>query len=83
MQKYSARFRSYRKAMQPYIGSESAVAQFNHLQEVETYRFLFRVLEDPTKLIEHIQTWADLPIISFNAKTLNLMFSQGGWRDHS
>lgn len=56
MQKYSARFRSYRKAMQPYIGSESAVAQFNHLQEVETYRFLFRVLEDPTKLIEHIQT---------------------------
>lgn len=56
MQKYSARFRSYRKAMQPYIGSESAVAQFNPLQEVETNRFLFRVLEDPRKLIEHIQT---------------------------
>jgi hypothetical protein len=56
MQKNSARLRSYRKAMQPYIGSESAVAQYNFLQEVETHRFLFRVLEDQAKLSEHIQT---------------------------
>lgn len=56
MQTYSSRFRAYRKAMQPYLGSESAVAQFNPLQELETRRFLFRILEDQTKLSEHIQT---------------------------
>ncbi|KAJ6178530.1 hypothetical protein N7519_008991 [Penicillium mononematosum] len=63
MQKYSPRFRSYRKAMHPYIGSESAAAQFNPLQEMETHRFLFRVLEDQTKLIEHIQTEAGAVIL--------------------
>ena len=55
-QKYSPRFRSYRKAIHPYISTESAVAQFNPLQEVETHRFLFRVLEDQKRIIEHIQS---------------------------
>ncbi|KAJ5520439.1 Cytochrome P450 E-class group I [Penicillium fimorum] len=63
MLKYSPRLRSYRKAMQPCIGSESAVAQFNPLQEIETHRFLFRVLEDQTKLVEHIQTEAGAIIL--------------------
>lgn len=53
---YSDQFRAYRKALQPYLGSESAVAQFNSLQEVEVRRFLLRVLWDPTKLTDHIQT---------------------------
>lgn len=56
MQTYSDRFRAYRKALQPYMGSESAVAQFNSLQEVEVHRFLLRVLKDQTKLAHHIQT---------------------------
>lgn len=56
MQTYSDRFRAYRKAMQPYLGSEQAVAQYNTLQEVESHRFLLRVLKDQKKLSEHIQT---------------------------
>ena len=56
MQPYSDRFRAYRKAMQPYLGSETAVAKHNSLQEVEVHRFLLRVLQDPTKLSQHIQT---------------------------
>lgn len=56
MQPYSPLLRSYRKAVHQFIGTESAVAQFNSLQEVEAHRFLLRVLEDQTKLIEHIQT---------------------------
>ncbi|KAJ5428015.1 Cytochrome P450 E-class group I [Penicillium cf. griseofulvum] len=63
MLKYSPRLRSYRKATQPCIGSELAVAQFNPLQEVEAHRFLFRVLEDQTKLVEHIQTEAGAIIL--------------------
>lgn len=56
MQTYSDRFRAYRKAMQPYLGSEQAVAQYNTLQEVESHRFLLRVLKDQKKISEHIQT---------------------------
>lgn len=55
-QGYTERFRAYRKAIQPSFGSESAVAQFNPLQEVETRRFLFRVLKSPENLAQHIQT---------------------------
>lgn len=60
MQTYSDRFRAYRKAMQPYLGSESAVAPTNPLQEVEAHRFLLRVLRDPKKLAHHIQTYVHL-----------------------
>lgn len=57
MQTYSDRFRAYRKAMQPYMGSEAAVAQYNKLQEIEVHRFLWRVLKDPKNLVKHIQTY--------------------------
>lgn len=56
MQTYSDRFRAYRKAMQPYLGSESAVAQYNTLQETEVRRFLLRTLRDQDNLVKHIQT---------------------------
>lgn len=56
MQTYSDRLRAYRKAMQPYLGSETAVSQYNELQEVESHRFLLRVLKDPKNLIQHIST---------------------------
>lgn len=56
MQTYSPRFRKYRKAVQPYMGSETAVANHNSLQEVEVHRFLFRVLKDQKNLAQHIQT---------------------------
>lgn len=56
MQTYSDRFRAYRKAMQPYLGSDTAVSQYNDLQEVECHRFLLRVLQDPKSLPQHIST---------------------------
>lgn len=55
-QGYTEKFRAYRKAVQPSFGSESAVAQFNGLQEKEVRRFLLRVLRDPVNFIQHIQT---------------------------
>ncbi|KAJ5111438.1 hypothetical protein N7532_001973 [Penicillium argentinense] len=63
MQPYSSRFRAYRKAMQPYLGSEQAVAQYNSLQEVEAHRFLLRVLRCQNKLAQHIQTEAGAVIL--------------------
>ncbi|KAI3212678.1 hypothetical protein CBS147311_251 [Penicillium roqueforti] len=63
MQTYSDRLRAYRKAMQPYLGSETAVSQYNELQEVESHRFLLRVLKDPKNLIQHISTEAGAVIL--------------------
>ncbi|KAJ6104104.1 hypothetical protein N7523_010424 [Penicillium sp. IBT 18751x] len=63
-QGYTNRFRAYRKAIQPSFGSESAVAQFNALQDVEARRFLFRVLKDPVNLLQHIQTEAGAVILN-------------------
>jgi cytochrome P450 len=64
-QGYTDRFRAYRKAIQPSFGSESAVARYTPLQEVETHRFLFRVLKDPIDLLRHVQTCVSLGIQLF------------------
>jgi hypothetical protein len=42
--------------MQPYLGSEAAVGQYDTLQEIEDHRFLLRVLNDQSRFAEHIQT---------------------------
>lgn len=78
MQTYSARFRAYRKAMQPYLGSESAVAQSNSLQEVEAHRFLLRVLKDQKNLSKHIQTYVRHP-----SDVQPLTRVKRGWRGYS
>ncbi|TDL20094.1 cytochrome P450 [Rickenella mellea] len=50
--------RGYRKNISQVIGSKSAVAQFNPLMEVETRRFLSRVLAQPDMLQNHIRKLA-------------------------
>ncbi|KAL4914581.1 cytochrome P450 [Aspergillus aurantiobrunneus] len=56
MQPYSDTFRAYRKAMHRVLGTKTAISQFDRLQDVEVRRFLLRVLESPTDLIQHIRT---------------------------
>ncbi|KAJ5780653.1 hypothetical protein N7457_005813 [Penicillium paradoxum] len=56
MQKYSPHFRSSRKAIHQFVGTVPAAAQFHSLQEIEAHRFLLRVLQDQSRLAEHIQT---------------------------
>lgn len=68
MQTYSDRFRAYRKAMHRVLGSKTAVARFNPLQEVEIRRFLLRVLHRPEDLVQHIRTYAVLRIPKYVAR---------------
>ncbi|BCR92212.1 uncharacterized protein ACHE_80112A [Aspergillus chevalieri] len=63
MQTYSDRFRAYRKAMHRVLGSKTAIARFNPLQEVEIRRFLLRVLHRPEDLVQHIRTEAGAVIL--------------------
>ncbi|CEJ61367.1 hypothetical protein PMG11_09902 [Penicillium brasilianum] len=63
-QGYTERFRAYRKAFQPSIGSESAAMQFNSIQEREVHRFLLRVLREPNDFLQHIKTKAGAIILN-------------------
>ncbi|KAF2501128.1 cytochrome P450, partial [Lophium mytilinum] len=48
-------FRQYRKAMAKVLGSKIAVAKFHPLQELESQRFLLRLLKDPKHYPEHLR----------------------------
>ena len=54
---YGSLFRLHRKEMARLIGSSSAMKSYTLLEEVETHRFLLRLLDEPQKLIQHIRTW--------------------------
>ncbi|KAE8155236.1 cytochrome P450 [Aspergillus avenaceus] len=63
MQGYTDRFRAYRKMIHRVLGTKSLASRFNSLQEVETRRFLLRVLQSPDDLIQHIRTEAGAVIL--------------------
>jgi len=48
-------FRQYRRAIAKVLGSKTAVLKFHPLQELESQRFLLRLLEDPKHLPEHLR----------------------------
>jgi cytochrome P450 len=52
---YGDRFRRQRKNFHRVIGSRTAVNVYNEIEEVETHRFLKRVLAKPDQLQEHVQ----------------------------
>ncbi|KAG2131537.1 cytochrome P450 [Suillus cothurnatus] len=52
---YGDRFRRQRKNFHRVIGSRTAVDVYNEIEEVETHRFLKRVLAKPDQLQEHVQ----------------------------
>ncbi|KAI7776161.1 hypothetical protein LA080_005783 [Diaporthe eres] len=62
-QSYNERFRSYRRPIHALVGTKAGVLRYNELQEVEVHRFLLRVLNNPTKLLDHIRTEAGAIIL--------------------
>jgi hypothetical protein len=52
---YGDRFRNYRKFVHQVIGSNSSVAFFHPIEELETHRFLKSVLKNPEGLVAHIR----------------------------
>lgn len=55
MQDHNDRFRNYRKNIGRIIGSKTAAAQYDALQEAEVGHFLLHVLDHPEKLRDHIR----------------------------
>ncbi|KAG1745650.1 cytochrome P450 [Suillus lakei] len=60
---YGDRFRRHRKNLHRVIGSRAAVDAYNEIEEVETHRFLKRVLAKPDELQEHIRHTAGAVIL--------------------
>ncbi|KAJ5900079.1 hypothetical protein N7495_004823 [Penicillium taxi] len=54
---------AYRKAIHPCIGTYTAMNQFDELLEVESQRFLLRVLAQPKGFIQHIRKQAGAIIL--------------------
>ncbi|KAF5338823.1 hypothetical protein D9758_012046 [Tetrapyrgos nigripes] len=54
---YGNRFRNYRRHVSKLIGSNNAMAQFMPMEELETHKFLKRVLADPNpdELSQHLR----------------------------
>ncbi|EEU37635.1 uncharacterized protein NECHADRAFT_53484 [Fusarium vanettenii 77-13-4] len=55
LSQYNDRFRTYRKNMSRIIGSKTAAAQHNTLQEAEVGHFLLHVLDNPEDVVNQIR----------------------------
>ena len=55
-QTYSDRFKAYRKRAHQILGTKASFAKFYPLLDLEVSRFLFRALQTPEDLIQHIKT---------------------------
>jgi hypothetical protein len=54
---YGDRFRRYRRNFHQVIGSRAAADVYNEIEEVETRRFLKRVLANPDQLQQHVRQY--------------------------
>jgi cytochrome P450 len=52
---YGERFRNFRKLFHQAIGTQAAASEFHPVQEIETRRFLRRILANPDDLIAHVR----------------------------
>ncbi|KAG6833863.1 hypothetical protein H0H87_011797 [Tephrocybe sp. NHM501043] len=52
---YGDRFRRFRRMFHSAIGSRASVSQYSHIEELETRKFLRRVLAKPTDLATHVR----------------------------
>ncbi|KAG5723754.1 O-methylsterigmatocystin oxidoreductase [Termitomyces sp. T112] len=60
---YGDRFRRFRRLFHGIIGSRASMKQFFHIEELETHKFLRRVLAKPADLAEHIRHTAGAVIL--------------------
>ncbi|CAJ0547332.1 Ff.00g040860.m01.CDS01 [Fusarium sp. VM40] len=60
---YDKSFKQHRKLVHQQLGTKAAASRFRDVQDVESRRLLFRILENPDKLTSHIKTEASAIIL--------------------
>ncbi|KAI5118227.1 hypothetical protein M0805_000723 [Coniferiporia weirii] len=63
---YGPILKTHRKEMHKCIGTPAAMERFVGLEEIETHRFLLRLLEEPSNLIKHIRNTAGAIILKIS-----------------
>lgn len=63
---YGDRFREYRKMLHGLMGTRTHVERFHGIMELETHRFLRRILENPEDLQDHIRKTAGAIILNIS-----------------
>ena len=74
MLRYGDRFRLIRKNLHQVIGTRGAMRKFDSLLDVETRRFLLRVLRSPSDLADHIRKYVPLLFIPLSFPFLFSLF---------
>ncbi|KAH7013861.1 cytochrome P450 [Ilyonectria destructans] len=62
-QQYNATFRQHRKLVHRQLGTKAVASRFHDIQDIESRRFLLRILDSPISLMEHIKTEASAIIL--------------------
>ncbi|KAE8318233.1 cytochrome P450 [Aspergillus transmontanensis] len=52
---YNSRFRAYRKALHQEMGTPASISKYHNIIDMETHRLVFRILENPEDLVQHIR----------------------------
>ncbi|KAG6808632.1 hypothetical protein H0H93_016669, partial [Arthromyces matolae] len=60
---YGDRFRRYRRMIADILGSRKSMGKFEHVELLETHKFLRRVLDDPVDLATHVRHTAGAIIL--------------------
>ncbi|KAF4982478.1 hypothetical protein FZEAL_1903 [Fusarium zealandicum] len=60
---YNSTFRLHRKLIHQQLGTKAIAGRFHEIQDIESRRFLLRVLNDPDNLTTHIKTEASAIIL--------------------
>ncbi|KAG6894730.1 hypothetical protein C0993_010911 [Termitomyces sp. T159_Od127] len=55
LMQYGNRFRLYRRLLHDLMGSKASVHKFSDVEQIETHRFVRRVLANPADLAQHIR----------------------------
>ena len=55
---YGEALKSQRRRMHNCVGTRAAIKRFEQLEEIETHRFLLRLLDNPDGYAQHIRTSA-------------------------
>ncbi|KAF4448226.1 O-methylsterigmatocystin oxidoreductase [Fusarium austroafricanum] len=63
LQQYDDTFKRHRKMIHRQLGTRAVAAKFQKVQDVESHRFLLRVLDNPGNLMDHIKKEAGAIIL--------------------
>jgi hypothetical protein len=57
LQRYGERLRGYRRLFYKVIGTDQSMSEYYPVEEIETHKFIKRLLETPQDLADHIRKY--------------------------